>query len=263
VAFRKSQESSDLFVGDYFASSAPIPRIREDKPSMHTVVADQRASEHPASETSVNHLSDENAFRALLERSGLCVAKLDLNIRVIEADHDFMTSFGLSRDALTGCSFYDLLHPGVRGPIRRQFERLLDGRRHRFVERLVGVGPQQAAFNGEITGVAVRGTSGELAYLAVVVNPEKPGPANSVVVNRTRILTDLDARILEGIASGESTVRMASRLFLSRQGVEYHVGTMLRKLKVTNRAALVSRAYSLGVLSVGAWPPRVLPEFVK
>ncbi len=76
-------------------------------------------------------------------------------------------------------------------------------------------------------------------------------------------LTALDACILEGIAAGASTAELASALYLSRQGVEYHIGLMLRQFQAPNRAALVSRAHSLGVLSVGTWPPRVTAEFVE
>jgi hypothetical protein len=45
--------------------------------------------------------------------------------------------------------------------------------------------------------------------------------------------------------------------------VEYHVSGLLRKLKVPNRAALVSRAYSMGVLKVGTWPPKVVEDYIK
>jgi PAS domain S-box-containing protein len=230
---------------------------------MRTVAADCRTPAHLPGEGLGNFVADLDVFRSLLERSGLCLANLNLRMCVTEANDDFMKCFGVSRVDLVGRSVYDVLHPGVRSSIRRQFERLLDGRRHRFVEHLVGIGPRQTAFTGEITGVAVHGTSGELEQFAVVVNPEKSDQPTSVVVDRSCILSELDARILEGIATGESTVRLASRLYLSRQGVEYHVGTMLKKLKAPNRAALVSRAYSLGLLGVGAWPPRVSPEFVK
>lgn len=96
----------------------------------------------------------------------------------------------------------------------------------------------------------------------MIIRPEKAGGPQSAV-DRERLLSDLDARILEGIAQGMSTVQLASRLYLSRQGVEYHVSTMLRRLKAPNRAALVSRAYAAGVLALGAWPPRVLPEAIK
>jgi hypothetical protein len=41
------------------------------------------------------------------------------------------------------------------------------------------------------------------------------------------------------------------------------VAALLRKLKVANRVALISRAYSKGIFDVGSWPPKVLPEYVK
>ncbi|MFE6748419.1 LuxR C-terminal-related transcriptional regulator [Kitasatospora purpeofusca] len=73
----------------------------------------------------------------------------------------------------------------------------------------------------------------------------------------------MDVRILEGVAVGASTARLAASLYLSRQGIEYRIGLMMRRFEAGNRPELVSRAHSLGVLSVGAWPPRVLPEFVE
>ncbi|WP_374754056.1 LuxR C-terminal-related transcriptional regulator, partial [Streptomyces sp. SM12] len=45
------------------------------------------------------------------------------------------------------------------------------------------------------------------------------------------------------MASGLSTVQLASRLHLSRQGVEYRVSSLLRRLRAPNRVALVARAY--------------------
>ncbi|MFJ4091801.1 helix-turn-helix transcriptional regulator [Kitasatospora sp. NPDC089913] len=90
--------------------------------------------------------------------------------------------------------------------------------------------------------------------------PAGGGPAGGGGVRR---LTTVDARILEGVAVGTSTVQLAASLYLSRQGIEYRVGLLMRRFQAANRPALVSRAHSLGVLSVGAWPPRVLPEFLE
>jgi DNA-binding CsgD family transcriptional regulator len=75
-------------------------------------------------------------------------------------------------------------------------------------------------------------------------------------------LNVLDACILEGVASGASSMQLAARLFLSRQGVEYHIGRMMRLFRVSNRTALVCRAYSLGIFDSGSWPPRIHREFV-
>lgn len=230
---------------------------------MRTAAAGFLAIGQPPGPATATDVPDVDVFRSLLERSGLLLASLDLQLAVVEANDEFVEQFGCSRQTLAGSSFYELLHPGVHAPMRKQFQRLLDGRRERFVEHLAGIGPRQTVFTGEITGIAVHSQCGELVGFVVVVTPEQAEQANTVVVDRKRILSEIDARILEGIASGESTVCLASRLFLSRQGVEYHVGTMLKKLKAPNRAALVSRAYSLGVLRVGSWPPKVSPDFVK
>jgi DNA-binding NarL/FixJ family response regulator len=70
-------------------------------------------------------------------------------------------------------------------------------------------------------------------------------------------LSELDARIIESIAAGERTAHIARKLYLSHQGVEYHVSKMFQRLRVANRPALVARAYSLGILRTEAWPPQI------
>lgn len=72
-------------------------------------------------------------------------------------------------------------------------------------------------------------------------------------------ISELDVRIIEKIASGDRTISIASNLYLSRQGVEYHVAKMLRLFHVPNRPALVAKAYARGILCPQSWPPRV-PE---
>ncbi|EEP73327.1 two-component system response regulator [Micromonospora sp. ATCC 39149] len=70
-------------------------------------------------------------------------------------------------------------------------------------------------------------------------------------------LSDLDARIIESIAAGERTVHIANKVYLSRQGVEYHVSKLLQNLRVPNRPALIAKAYAMGILAAGTWPPTV------
>nr|AAK83173.1 putative response regulator [Streptomyces viridochromogenes Tue57] len=76
-------------------------------------------------------------------------------------------------------------------------------------------------------------------------------------------LSSLDAKIIERIAAGERTTCIASKLYLSRQGVEYHVSKMMERFRVPNRTALVAKAYALGILRSEVWPPRVLQERVN
>lgn len=87
---------------------------------------------------------------------------------------------------------------------------------------------------------------------------EVPEPSGDVPV-----LDALDAQVLEGVAGGESTVQLAARLYLSRQGIEYRVGQMLRRFDAPNRPALVARAHALGMFAAGQGPPRVLPKHVR
>jgi DNA-binding CsgD family transcriptional regulator len=217
----------------------------------------------PQGRGSAEPLGSESLYRSLFERSGLSMASLGPDLRIREANGEFARHFDRPVDNVLGCSFYDLLHPATKPVLRRHFDRLADGRRNSFTERIVAVRPSATAFSGELTGVAVRLGVHGLDSITLLLRPEKASTAPETQIERRKLLTDLDARILEGIATGKSTVQLATKLYLSRQGVEYHVSTMLRKFKVPNRAALVSRAYSSGILAIGSWPPHVLPEAIQ
>jgi DNA-binding CsgD family transcriptional regulator len=194
-------------------------------------------------------------------------AHVSPEISITAAEPDFAHQFGRTPAETCGRSLYELLHPSSPVILDRHFKRLSEGRCNRFAERVIGRGDAGLAFSGELTGIAVKDTAGELAGIVVLLRPDEdtraPGADDEQVRARERMLSKLDAQVLEGVASGASTVQLAARLYLSRQGVEYHVGLMLRKLKAPNRAALVARAHAMGMFTVGHWPPRVLPEYIK
>jgi PAS domain S-box-containing protein len=199
----------------------------------------------------------------MFEGAGLSVASLDAQLRILEVSGSFFSQFGKTSADLAGRFFVDLLHPGAQERIREQLTRLADGERTRFVEPVVTGGRAEGCRFGELIGIATYDVADPLASIMVLVKTGETEQANRAAPHGRKILSEIDARILEGVAAGESTIRLASKLYLSRQGVEYHVGRLLRKLKVQNRASLVSRAYSLGILKVGSWPPRVFSECVK
>jgi PAS domain S-box-containing protein len=203
-------------------------------------------------------------FRSFFDRSGMCVANVDHAIRVTEANAEFSRQFGRTEAELGGRSFGDLLHPDVRAEVGQRFAELLDERHAWFTEHIVALRPGDSSeFNGELTGIAVRDDSDGIEGIMVLLRPERGAQKSRPPAGRKASLTDMDARILEGVAAGVSTVQLASMLYLSRGGIEYHVNILLRKLKVNNRPALVSKAYSTGLLCVGSWPPRVHPDYVK
>ncbi|MEO6090126.1 MAG: LuxR C-terminal-related transcriptional regulator [Umezawaea sp.] len=68
-------------------------------------------------------------------------------------------------------------------------------------------------------------------------------------------LSELSGRILEHVAVGMSSAQLARTLSLSKQGVDYYVGLLVRKLGAPNRTGMVSKAYAAGVLLAGQCPP--------
>ncbi len=203
-----------------------------------------------------------DAFRSVFERSGTCMAVLDNALRIQEANPQFLGELPLG-DAAVGRNLLELVRDNGQAHLRRQFGRLVEGRCDRLVERITLMRADERGSTGVLTAVTVQGHVPVVSAIVVSIDWDDEREDDGLDRKRRRLLTELDARIMEGIANGMSTVSMATRLHLSRQGVEYHVGIMLKKLKAPNRAALVSRAYAMGLLDPSAWPPKVDPAFVK
>ncbi|MFD7701771.1 PAS domain-containing protein [Streptomyces caelestis] len=190
--------------------------------------------------------------------AGVCTAHASPgDLVVTAAEPEFARQFGLSADEICGYGLLDLLRSPVPVRLREQFAALSSGRRRRFEERVTGRDGTGRNFLADVTGVAVRKPSGEIVGVVVFLRRAEGA------VSGGPVLSALDAQVLEGVASGESTVQLASRLYLSRQGIEYRVGQMLRRFEAPNRPALVARAHALGMFAAGQWPPRVLPERVR
>ncbi|MFJ8186666.1 PAS domain-containing protein [Streptomyces sp. NPDC096105] len=178
-------------------------------------------------------------------------------LAVTAAEPEFARQFGLSADEICGRGLLELLRSPVPGQLREKFTALSSGRCRRFRERVTGRDGEGRNFPAEVTAIAVGQPTGEIVGLVVFLRRAEEAADGGPV------LSALDAQVLEGVASGESTVQLASRLYLSRQGIEYRVGQMLRRFDAPNRPALVARAHALGMFATGQWPPRVLPERVR
>jgi len=72
--------------------------------------------------------------------------------------------------------------------------------------------------------------------------------------------TRAETRVLELVAMGLSTGEIAQHQWVTPAAVTFHIGNLLRKLGADNRTGMVARAYALGVLMPGTWPPRIDPE---
>lgn len=199
----------------------------------------------------------------VLEEAGIYVTVLDAQLRVTKTDDNFRKHFVRSAGELHGSRFVELVHPGTRKTVQEQLHRLIDGRKSRFGTPITAARPDGSVFPSLLTGVVRNGAHDSTEAVGVLVKPEGADYEGRPVANRRKAITELDARILEGVAAGVPSAQLATRLYLSRQGIEYHIGRMLRKFQAPNRSALVSGVYASGILCIGSRSPRVLPDCVR
>lgn len=192
--------------------------------------------------------------------SGLAV--LDNRLRFMATNDAFIGQCGQAWEEIQGRSFADLLNLSVRQGLMNQFERLVQGQRARLVEQPIAFCSTTAAVGSKLTAFRVNDQVEKAKLIVVLITPEETADDWQALAGPQRKLSELDAKILEGVAAGVSTVRLAANLFLSRQGVEYHVAILLRQFRVPNRAALASKAYSMGMFHLGCWPPKLLTDYI-
>src|ERR1700733_11542599 len=87
--------------------------------------------------TRVGNGSQRQVLKSFFDRSGMCMAKLDSSIRLLEVNSDFSRQFGCQPAELDGSQFCDLLHADVRAQVSRQFTYLVAQQRPRFTEPAV------------------------------------------------------------------------------------------------------------------------------
>jgi DNA-binding NarL/FixJ family response regulator len=82
--------------------------------------------------------------------------------------------------------------------------------------------------------------------------------------------TPAEAAVLQRLASGMTFQQIADDLQLTRRGVDYRVTTLRHKLRPegsrrvpSTTAALIARAYALGILESGVWPPRIAGDVLE
>ena len=198
------------------------------------------------------------------ELSGTCIAIVDDRFRIVGANDDFREDLAGAGDVV-GRDLGEYLHLNGHSAVGHALTGMLEGRHHRVVERIHALRGRRGQAPAKLTAVALRDRDKNslVSMIMVLLQWDHDNAGTGRASIRKLIMNDLDARILEGVAMGMSTVNLAAKLYLSRQGVEYHVGKMLRRFKVANRAALVSRAYATGILSAGTWPPRVAPDCIS
>lgn len=208
------------------------------------------------------HTDGLDIFSDTYKHSGIRIAKLGTDLRIMAANEEFVHQFVLPPQSCINVYFPRILHPSTREPLKTKLESLAAGKQSQFETSMIGIGANAKKLSGTLTAVAVR--SGITVSLIVLfVWPDKePQTVQSLPVKRLTRLSEMDSTIVEGLAAGDTTEQLSLRVMLSQGGVEYHVSGLLKKFRVPNRTALVSKLYYLGILRPGVWPPAVADHHV-
>ncbi|MEU6258473.1 diguanylate cyclase [Streptomyces sp. NPDC047043] len=105
---------------------------------------------------------------------------------------------------------------------------------------------------GELTADPVSDTVEETPALLVLL---RVLGAREPTARQPARVAPVEARILALPAGGATTARAAKETGLSTDGVTYHLRRLSARWDASNRTELVARAYALGVLTPGVWPP--------
>ncbi|MFJ4487389.1 helix-turn-helix transcriptional regulator [Streptomyces longwoodensis] len=183
------------------------------------------------------------------------LVSLNRKREIVNGSVELFQLLGGSPGEIYGRRFRDFVDPAWREPVDHLLVRLLNGTLASFTSKVVLLRSADSPLVGRLVAAAL--WSGTPAMSTVVLSI---CAVDEMVcgVNEQYSLGEMDIKILEGIATGLTSEALASRLFVSRQTVEYHIGRLLRLSRMPNRVSLIAHLYSVGVMRKGVWPPRVI-----
>ncbi|MFG2816143.1 PAS domain-containing protein [Streptomyces sp. NPDC048410] len=191
----------------------------------------------------------------LFDRVAVPVAVCDVYGKVLMANPAMAAECGTSPGQLRGRDVLELFRPQEAGQVERIAQALRLRHRSRYQVSVSWSGPGGSERHGELTADPVSDSTDETPALLVmlrVLGETEPEPAPEPVP-----VTPVEGAVLALLAGGATTGRAARELGLSRDGVTYHLRRLSARWHAANRTELVARAYALGVLAPGVWPPRV------
>ncbi|MFF7966591.1 PAS domain-containing protein [Streptomyces sp. NPDC007903] len=191
----------------------------------------------------------------LFDRVAVPVAVCDVYGKVMLANPAMAAECGASPGQLRGRDVLELFRPQEAGQVERIAQALRLRHRSRYQVSVSWSAPGGTERHGELTADPVSDSTDDTPALLVmlrVLGESEPEP-----VPEAAPATPVEGAVLALLAGGATTGRAARELGLSRDGVAYHLRRLSARWHAANRTELVARAYALGVLAPGVWPPRV------
>ncbi|MFF8996250.1 helix-turn-helix transcriptional regulator [Streptomyces sp. NPDC014983] len=197
-----------------------------------------------------------NLATLLFDRIPLPVAYCDAAGTVLTVNQAMASEWGTLPSRLIGRRALDLFRPAGERRLDPISEALRLRRRSRYPIEVSWSTKENAERHGEmiidLVGDAPNVPPNLLLILHARDEPTGPAPARP---EKTARVSDMEKRILARVATGQTSARIATEVGLTPDGVNYHLARLSRRWGVANRAALVARAYTKGVLAPCAWPP--------
>jgi len=198
-----------------------------------------------------------NRALMLFDRVSVPVAVCDVYGSVQVANPAMAAECGTTPGRLRGRDVLDLFQPQESGQVERIAQALRLRHRSRYQVSVRWRAPNGADRYGELTADPVSDTVEDTPALLVMLRvqgegePRDGGPGEDTAAQ----VTPIEARILALLAGGATTTHAARETGLTTDGVTYHLRRLSARWNAANRTELVARAYALGVLTPGVWPP--------
>jgi PAS domain S-box-containing protein len=205
----------------------------------------------------------EQRFRALFTGAEIGVLMIALDGAVRDANPAALRLTGRALHELRGRPLGSALAPVDVERHAPLWAELVAGRRGRYDLTVTVRSSDSRQRPARLTVTLVRSTRGAPALGLALVVPLAP-ENETVGVPARSVPSAGEAAVLERLAAGASLQQIASDQGMSRRGVDYRITRLRHKLRAdgpggapTNSAALIARAYALGILHPAVWPPRV------
>ncbi|MFI9802894.1 PAS domain-containing protein [Streptomyces sp. NPDC052301] len=194
-----------------------------------------------------------NRAMTLFDRVSVPVAVCDVYGQVVLANPAMSAEVGTTPGRLRGRDVLELFRPQEAGQVERIAEALRLRRRSRYQVSVRWAAPGGTERYGELTADPVSDSVEETPALLVMLRVRGECAARQEPVPAP--VTPVEGRVLALLAGGATTARAARDLGLTVDGVNYHLRRLSTRWNASNRTELVARAYAVGVLVPGVWPP--------
>ncbi|CAL9647303.1 PAS domain S-box protein [Streptomyces sp. enrichment culture] len=201
-----------------------------------------------------------NRALLLFDRVAMPVAVCDVYGAVLLANPAMAAECGATPGRLRGRDVLELFSPRQATQVERIAQALRLRHRSRYRVAVRWRAPGGAERYGELTADPVSDTVEETPALLVMLRVDGERAPRSAPASGQAPVTPTEARILALLAGGATTARAARETGLTADGVTYHLRRLTARWQAANRTELVARAYALGVLVPGTWPPRTATE---